>query len=293
MSAAAAIGQTPAGTMIVNAATLTYRVESGTQTSPSNVVTIRVAELLDIRLIREGDAPLPRDGRAAAIAFTLANPGNGMETFAVTAMLPGLDGAPMLAIDSDGDGVYDPARDAPITNGTTPVLAAGTTLRLFAIIPTGTTPGGALVVTARASTGSGAAGTRFVGLGDDGVDAVVGMTGASASVSVPLDPASADPVLVKRHTVLGSDGSTRASRGALLTYTLEARFPSAVTAAVIGDVIPDGTVFVPGSVRLDGLALTDAVDADAGSFDGRAVAVALGDVPASATRSVQFQTRIQ
>ncbi|MEI9849934.1 MAG: hypothetical protein WDN24_02545 [Sphingomonas sp.] len=56
---------------------------------------------------------------------------------------------------------------------------------------------------------------------------------------------------------------------------------------------PPGTDYVPGSIRLDGTALTDAADADAGSFDGAGVRVALGDVAAPATRRIEFQVKIQ
>ena len=59
------------------------------------------------------------------------------------------------------------------------------------------------------------------------------------------------------------------------------------------DAIPAGTVFVPGSITLDGRPLTDAADADLAAFDGSTVSVAIGDVAAAGVRTVQFQTRIQ
>jgi uncharacterized repeat protein (TIGR01451 family) len=90
--------------------------------------------------------------------------------------------------------------------------------------------------------------------------------------------------------VAGTDG---ARRGGIITYTLEARFPGGARAAVIADLIPDGTTFVPGSLRLDDAVLTDGTDADAGGFDGRGIAVALGDVATASTHTVQFEAQIQ
>ena len=53
------------------------------------------------------------------------------------------------------------------------------------------------------------------------------------------------------------------------------------------------TTFVPGSLRLDDTALSDAADADAGSCDGRTVDIALGDAAPAVVRTIQFQVQIQ
>ena len=287
--------QTKAGTPIVNTAGLTYDTAGQTRALQSNTVTVLVAERLDVQLVREGEGPVPLTASNVAVPFVLTNADNGDESFAITATLASGGAGPLLAIDSDGDGRYDPAHDAMLVGGKTPLLAPGTTLRLFAIVG-----GGAeartddLVVTARSTTGSGTTGSPYDGKGDNGSDAVVGPTGATASVTVPLRAgAAAAPELVKRQSVLGTDGGTTPGRGAIITYTLEARFPDGASAAVIADLIPDGTSFVSGSLRIDDIPLTDGADADAGRFDGRGIAVALGDVPAAATRTVQFKTQIQ
>ena len=54
------------------------------------------------------------------------------------------------------------------------------------------------------------------------------------------------------------------------------------------------TTYVAGSLRLDGIALSDPTDGDAGAFDpnSRTVSVALGDAAAAAIRTVSFQVRI-
>lgn len=248
-----------------------------------------VAERLDVRLVRESDGPVALDTGLAAIPFILTNADNGRESFAITASLSTAGGTPTLAIDSDGDGQYDATRDAAIVDGITPVLEPGTTLRLFAVVDGSASD--SLVVTARAVTGSGTTGRSFDGQGDGGADAVVGPTGAAASVTVPLRPAGADPVLIKTQSVADASGGAR--RGSVITYTLEARFPGGARDAVIADRIPDGTAFVPGSLRVDDAVLTDGADSDSGRFDGAGIAVALGDVPATSIHVVQFKAQIQ
>jgi len=109
--------------------------------------------------------------------------------------------------------------------------------------------------------------------------------------------------------VRAADGSQNAVRDSVITYTLEARFTAAVTGARIADPIPAGTVFVPGSLTLDGAPLSDAADGDAGRFDatgtaqtggaqtggtqGPGIAVALGQVAAASVHTVQFKAKIQ
>ena len=132
----------------------------------------------------------------------------------------------------------------------------------------------------------------MAGKGDGGTDAVIGPTGGAARLTIPFS-AEATAALVKSQTVRAPDGSERPTRGAVVTYVMRARFDAPVTDARIVDPVPDGTAFVPGSLRLDDAEITDASDSDAGSFDGRAVAVALGDVAAGDERTFQFQVTIQ
>jgi len=156
-----------------------------------------------------------------------------------------------------------------------------------------------LKVDARAITGNGAPGSDFAGRGDGGCDAVVGATTAAASATVSLTVgAGSDPIaidVVKSQSVAAPNGSGDPVRGATVTYTIESRFGAggAVRDARLADPIPDNTDYVPGSLRLDGAALSDADDNDAGRFDGAAIRVALGDIAGPAVRRVQFQVKIK
>ena len=71
--------------------------------------------------------------------------------------------------------------------------------------------------------------------------------------------------------------------GATLTYTITVVVKSAGTAtdSTIRDVIPTYSVFVPNSITLNGNAVSDAMDLDAGEYDTTgvpAVVVRLGDL---------------
>ncbi len=297
--------ETLAGTPIVNTAGLRYELDGATSAIVSNTVTLIVAERLDVRLVRDGQGAIvvgpPSAAQTTIFPLTLTNVDNGNESFALTAIMSSTTVAiRALVIDANGDGLYDPAIDLAPAGGITPPLAPGQSIKLLVIVvaTAAVATDATLTVTAQATTGSGGKGTTYDGKGDGGGDAVVGPTGAISSVQVPLTAAFAGPALTKSQSVLAADGSQNAVRDAVITYTLQARFTDAVAGARIADPIPDGTVFVPGSLTLDGAPLTDGTDGDQGSFDaadlqrGR-IAVSLGQVAAASVHTVQFKTKIQ
>lgn len=296
---AAPSGVTPAGTGIVNVAQVGFTSDGAAQRATSNAVTLIVAERLDVALARRGDAVPEIAAAPVAIPVVLTNLGSGKESFALAADSSTPTVAVRgIAIDRDGDGRFDPAIDTMLHEATPP-LAPGETLTLLVIVaPAGDgvepmATDGAMTLTARAVTGSGEAGRMVAGAGDDGGDAVVGPTGAAAAISVPFTGASpSEPTLVKAQAVRAPDGSAEPVSGAVVTYTLIARFPTrAAGAARIDDPLPAGTAFLPGTLMLDGQVLTEADDGDAGRVaDGR-VSVTLGEV-AAAAHEVRFQVRL-
>jgi uncharacterized repeat protein (TIGR01451 family) len=299
-AAAPASASIPAGAMLPNTATVSYTVDGRTGSVASNLAAVRVGEVLDLRLVPTASSLAIGPG-LTPVAFHLTNAGNGREAFTLSGRLEGVDATiEAFAIDVDGNGVFDPAIDVRIEPGAvTPRLASDASVTFLALIRANTpAAGGKLIVAARAVTGSGEPGTGYSGLGDDGCDAVVGATTAAAEASVSLTIASGDRNSVsvfKSQAVSAPNGSADPVRGATVTYTLESRFggSGAVRDARLADEIPAGTAYVPGSLRLDGAALTDAGGDDAGSFDGAAIRVALGDIAGPATRTIQFQVKIK
>ncbi len=286
---------TPAGTRIDNIATLTFARPDGARQVSSNTVTLVVDDLLDVAIAADHpDVSVPATADTVlAVGFVATNGGNGAGRFILAATTDRDAVVTGLAIDSDGDGAYDPERDiAPAEPAI--ALAAGERRRVFVLIRGAAQAGTAVSLAITAAAAHGAPGTIVAGAGQGGGDAVVGPTGATATArALFVDGATAVARLDKSQTVRATDGSARARAGAIVTYRLDARFTGSAPGAAVADPIPAGTTYVPGSITLDGLALTDSVDADPASFDGTTVRVAFGDVGAATVRTVQFQTRIQ
>ena len=293
----AAAADVPAGRSITNVASLRYDADGAERTVESNPATLSVAERLDLTLERTGDGGVTGVAGVIAVPFVLTNTGNGNEGFQLEATLAAGDGRiRLIAIDTDGNGRFDPAKDGTLADGRTAALAAAASLRLLAVIDMPEAgAAGSLTLTAPSVTLSGAPGTAATGQGDDGADAVVGATGAAATVTVPLAVAKSPPAptLVKSQSVVAPDGSDKAIRGAVITYTLVAQFSGDTAAATVTDPIPAGTAYAPGTLVLDGAALTDAADGDAGQVAADGVRVALGTVAGAATQTIRFNVIIQ
>jgi len=149
-------------------------------------------------------------------------------------------------------------------------------------------------LTATATTGSGSPGTSFAGAGQGGGDGVVGATGASAEDDGHYAVSRATVSFVKSASVADVFGGTTKVPGSTITYTLTATVTGSGNLANlrVADPIPAGTSYKSGSIALDGAALTDVADADAGAFTGSGIAVGLGTVAAGATRTITFQVKI-
>lgn len=296
---------TPAGTQIRNIASARFEVDGAPASIPSNLVITLVDELLDVQLRPKTNDPVKVPDRTApdfGVPFILTNSGNGTEAFILSVTVPGEAVSPSVAIDVDGNGVYDPAVDIDLSaTGQTPPLAPGASLDLLVRFGTAPTKTGVIDLSARAATGNGTPGTRFNGAGDSGTMAIVGQTDALASVQTPFSLQSITPrdsdlaTLVKSQTVRAPDGTDSAISGATITYRLELATTGleALEDAEIVDPIPAGTRYVPGSLHLNGAARSDAADSDAAQFDGAQIRVALGDLSQPTTQVVTFQVIIQ
>ena len=298
---------TLAGTDITNIATATYDVSGTPVDIQSNPVVIRVDELLDVTTASTdpGDVTTANGALNVVSSFRITNTGNGPEAFRLTPNVAngGDDFDPTLSqvvLDTNGNGVYDPGVDTVYVAGTNdPLLTPDQSLVVFVLtnVPASQSNGDRAQVqlTAAAVTGTGAPGTTFAGAGVNGSNAVVGSTGADADASGFLAVQAASVALVKSATVLDPFGGTTSVPGSIITYTLVATVSGTGTLSnvVISDPIPASSQFVAASMTLQAAALTDAVDADQGNFNGTRISVALGNVPSGQTRTVTFKVRVQ
>ncbi len=182
-------GGVTAGTLIENTAVASYDEGGTVRSVNSNTVTVLVDELLDVTLTSLDPGPVAARPGSAVLTFELTNQGNGPEAFR---LLPNTAvggnnfdvSFRAIAIDSNGNGIYDEGVDEILGQPqTTALLAPDQRLTLFVLV---TVPEGiadqqtsAVLLSAEAVTGTGAPGTVFAAAGVDGGDAIVGTTSAS------------------------------------------------------------------------------------------------------------------
>ncbi|MXO90001.1 hypothetical protein [Pontixanthobacter aquaemixtae] len=294
-----------AGTLIENTATATYDIGDGPETIDSNTVVLRVDELIDVAVTSLNAGPIATDSGTAVLTYSVTNTGNGPEAYTLTAnpavagndFDPTVDG---IAIDTNGNGVYDPGVDEILTSPeTTAILDPDEELTVFVLlsVPAGTNDEDEAQVEllAEAVTGTGAPGTTFPGEGVDGGDAIVGVNGAddTALGSIIVGIATVD--LFKSAVVVDPFGGTSVVPGSIITYTIRADVTGSGTVSdlVITDIIPDDTTYEAGTLTLDTAALTDAADADAGeASDAAGISVDLGEVAGGTSHSITFDVSV-
>ncbi|MDH4106755.1 MAG: hypothetical protein OEW35_00410 [Gammaproteobacteria bacterium] len=301
---------TPAGTAIDNTAVVSFELGGTTITQSSNTVTLTVDERLDVAIVAQSPQVLVAPGETdRSLLFTVTNTGNGSEvfTFLMDSSLPGDDfnptpAVPAIYFDTDGSGDFSGGDVAYTPGGNDPLLAPDESVNVLVVndmpggFPNGSTGLSQLTVTA--ATGSGAAGDNFPGQGDGGVDAVVGASGAAASASGEYVIADVQVTVQKSVAVLDPFGGNEPVPGATLTYsvTVEVTNGGTATNAAVRDAVPASTTFVPGSIELNAVALSDATDGDAGELDtsgAPTVVVRLGDLTqAAGIQTVTFQVTI-
>lgn len=301
----AAANPVPAGTIIENTAEAQYDEGGVVRTVASNTVQVRVDELLGIAAASLDAGPVTVRSGSRVLTFEVSNTGNGPEamTLEVVTAVPGngFDAAlDAIALDSNGNGVYDENVDAVLpAPAITAPLAAGASQRIFVIltVPAGFADGAvsSVELIARTATGSGAPGTVFAGAGESGGDAVVGLGGGMATAMGQMVGSSSTVTLVKYASVSDRFGGSSATPGATITYAIAASVTGSapIDALVITDAIPAGTRYLANSLTLDSAPLTDTAGDDAGEASAAGVAVTLGTVPGATSRTVTFAVLIE
>jgi len=301
---------TPAGTVIDNVATVNFDLGGVSSTLDSNTVTFMVLERLDVVVTLQSAQVVSAPGAVnRSILFTVTNTGNGNEAFELTldSILAGDDFDPVPAVpaiyfDTDSSGDFSAGDLAYVPGGNDPQLAADESVDVLLVndIPGAVTDGqlGRTELTATSITGTGLPGDTLTGLGDGGLDAVVGASGGAASIFGEYIVTDVQISLIKSVAVSDPLGGTEPTVGATLTYTvtLEVVNGGTIAASTFSDPIPEFTTFVANSIVLNGDALTDANDLDAGEFILNTVpevVVQLGDLTqVDGIQTIEFQVTI-
>ncbi len=293
-----------AGTLIQNTASATYTSGASGGSVTSNTVTVKVDELLDVAVAGLTTTPVSTGAGTAVLEYRITNTGNGPEAYNV-AVNPTVAGnnfdavVQSVVIDSNGNGTYDPGVDTVLPAGSpTPSIAADGSLKVFVLVslPAGATDGQTSQVnlTATAVTGSGTPGTTIAGAGQGGGDAVVGASGGTGSGLDSLIASLASVSLAKSASIVDPFGGSKPVPGAIVTYTLVATVTGSgqVQSLHVTDNYPAGTTYQAGTLKLEGSALTDVSDADAGLATGTGIDVNLGTVAGGSTKTVKFDVKI-
>jgi uncharacterized repeat protein (TIGR01451 family) len=304
---------TAAGTNITNTATVDYSIGGTAASITSNTTTLAVAELVNVTIALQSPTVSVAAGATnEALLFLVTNTGNGGEAFTLAgdSVLVGDDfdpipAAPFIYFDSDASGDLSPADTPYVAGSNDPLLAADGSVAVLLVndMPAGLPDGefGRSELSATANTVVGlptpAPGTVRPGQGTGGVDAVIGTSAGQAAVFGQYLVGDILLSAVKSQAVLDPFGGGQPIPGAAITYQVVVSATGTGTAlgAMLNDPIPANTTYVAGSLRLNGAPLTDALDADAGSFAlaPARVAVSLGDLTSAAgPQTIDFRVTI-
>ena len=123
--------------------------------------------------------------------------------------------------------------------------------------------------------------------GPEGIDVIPSLTPAVGG------PGAAD-LRQSIKTLLEAAPDGMISAGETITYTILVRNagPNSATGVLVTDPIPASTTYNPGTLTLNGAALTDASDGDAGTATGGVVSVNVGTLLAGATATIRFSVTI-
>jgi uncharacterized repeat protein (TIGR01451 family) len=310
VSTGARAAGTSAGTNIQSTAQVTYTLAGNSQSASSNTVIVTVAEMLDVVVTAAGTKTVAPGATQQALLFTVTNTGNGTEAFVLSAVSAGLTGDdfdPQLAstsiyFDTDNSNDFSSADVAYVPGNNDPQLAADSSVRVLVLndipAPLADAARGRTQLTAAARTGTGAAGTLFAGQGDGGLDALVGTSGGDSSQLGEYMVAGIQITATKSQTIVDPFGGARAVPGARIDYQVIVNVAGTGTApsAVFNDDIPINTTYVPGTLQLNGTALSDLADTDMGelvSTPAPHVRIQLGDLTqASGPQTIRFAVTI-
>lgn len=309
---AAAKPLTPAGTLISNVAQVSYSLDGEPEvTLASPPATLQVQELISLTLTPRdmGSVAVNSPDSLRALSFALVNTGNGPEAFSLARIdaLTGdqFDPAPQGIFLESGalPGFQATGAEADvryIPGGNDPLLAAGADVHVYLVsdIPAGQAAqaqGFSRILATSLTAGPAAPGVVIPGAGIDGVDAVVGLSGGQVYAQSVYAVSGVLVTLSKSVTsVIDPYGGNKVMSGSVVQYrvVVDVTGSGVAEALELSDPLPAGMAYVPGSLRLDGRAGTDAVDGDLTEVAGNVVRARLGNTTAPATHVLELSAHI-
>ena len=301
LSASTSWAATAAGTVINNQATATYNSGGSPHFIGSNVSSHTVQELVDLTVVTVdiANVPVTPGDTQMTVTFQLLNAGNGTDSYSISNSVEvASDFTPDsmdVYFDTNGSGSFDAGDTLYVPGTNDPVLTAGASLRLFVVsdIPVGVSEGDVsdirLTVTSKATIG--------LGEGDAGTEAIFGSSGGTGN-DISTYEVRTGLVIVKSAVVIDPLGGSLPISGAEVQYTLtvDVSGGGSLTNVEVTDAVPAYTTYVPGSLELNGVPLSNATGDDAGDFDNNlanGIAVQwINLAPADGTQVIRFNVNI-
>lgn len=308
---------TPAGTVISLQAQLQYSEGGVTGLSThSNVASILVNEIVDVQLnwADASDVAVNSPDYKRVLTFRATNSGNGTQNFS-------LDANPNI-----GGGAFNPVpeavsiyvengaqaglqltgsnADTAYNSGNTISLNAGESKNIYLVYdipanePTNSKGYSQLKIVSALPGAATAtkAGFDIPGAGAGGSDAIIGYTLARAQA---LGDYIVSGVLVQtsKSVIAVQDilGGTQVTSQSTLTYQITFNITGNGTAKNItmSDPVPAQETYVPGSMKLNNIPLTDATDSDAGNFTNNTLNLNLGNQIAPQNFTFTYQLKVK
>lgn len=310
-SASALAGtSTPAGTRVVDNASVTYRLGNAAQSALSASSTLTVDQLIDVSVAWQDSSVVAAApaSNSTALTFVIANDGNGTDRFSLSVSSQPKSASGFTAsgcgiwFDSNNDGVYSSGDQAYSPGVNDPTLTAGGHQRIFVVcgIPASASDASESNVTlsVASDTLTGPAGTTTQETAPPFVLAETGSSAGQASAVGTYQASGIDFDIPLTQTVTDPNGGNKAAQGSTITYTIKVQPKGSGTGdhVQVSDPIPANTTYIPGSLTLNGVALTDArSDADGGYYDAgqNAVFVNLGARASNASPdTITFKVKI-
>ncbi len=311
-------GAAPAGAVVTSPVDVTY-VSGGAPYAASAGHAFPVDRAVDVSVVKNTDAVILPSDTNAALSFLVTNLTNTVMRFNLAVVSQATNSWTLNNVriyrDDNNSGTLDGGDTQYSDAASFGDLATGatTTVLIVADAPANLTAGQAalydLIATA-VDAGALTVASQTAGPDTTGVDTVFrdaagstagdgardGRHSATAAFNVSLSALSV--VLNKTVVVLDQWGGSDPIPGATLRYTITATTTGSGTASnvTITDPLPPNTAYVAGSLRLNGAALTDAADGDAGDAGATTpneVTVRLGNLTSlSPAQTIQFEVRI-
>jgi len=323
---------TVAGTTVTNTATVNYSVNAVAQPALTANAAFVVDRRIDLTLTRVPvtyvDVTPGTSGNA--IPFTLTNTSNAPLNFALAAANAGTDpfggadsfdpSANTVFVDGNGNGTYQAGTDTATTVDT---LAPDTSITVFLVstIPGGQASGSIAVVTMTATGRETTANGGGALTQDAGADVAATMQTVFADGAGTTDAArdaafsatgafrvlGANVTVAKTETIISDpvNGTTNPKHipGAIVEYNVTvtnlASSAVAATSVTLTDVMPGNVTFQPDTyasgqgIQVGGSPVTNAADADAGTFAANTVTVTIASLAPGASTVITFRVAVQ